>query len=253
MNLGLQGVEIAWTPATDNCWISYYEVLRDGARLGRAAKGTFYFDYRGDVRARIGSRYEVRAVDGDGNRGPLALAREVAGEPEAYRALGGFTPDQGTVPWRYQEMSEPGAFREMRWEHVGYEGSWHGSGLARIGRIWMQPGAHTDVARAFVVPAAGVLTVDGVIRKDPSAENGRAAGVKLLHNGRQIWPASGWAEADASKSVPCRIESFRAAAGDTVRFVVRRTGDETPDPIIWDPTITVRRAGRPAAKQTNSQ
>ncbi|MCX6621959.1 MAG: hypothetical protein NTY38_12970, partial [Acidobacteria bacterium] len=240
-NLGIQGVEVRWSPASDDNWISYYEVLRDEKVEARAAIGTFYFDHSGDPARRIHSAYAVRAVDGDGNRSAVAAAALTAGEPPSFRALGGFSPTQGERQWRYEEAFEDGRFREMRWEHLGYEGRWTGSGLARIGRIWMQAGARSDVARVFVVPRSGLASIDGFIRKDPSAENGRTAGVKLLHNDRQIWPASGWLEVqpDAAQRVQCRIGSLPVSAGDHIRFVARQTGDDEPQPILWDPVIVL--------------
>ena len=52
-------------PGTDNNWISYYEVFRNGIAIDRVAKGTYYFDHSagGDLAA----KYEVRTVDGAGN------------------------------------------------------------------------------------------------------------------------------------------------------------------------------------------
>jgi hypothetical protein len=240
-NLGIQGVEVRWSPASDDNWISYYEILRDGEVAARAAIGTFYFDHTGDPDKRIHSTYAVRAVDGDGNRSTVATAALTAGEPPSFRALGGFSPTQGERQWRYEESFEEGKFREMRWEHLGYEGRWTGSGLARIGRIWMQAGAGSDAARVFVVPRKGVASIDGFVQKDPSAENGIAAAVKVLHNGRQIWPASGWMEVqpDSSRRVECRIRSLPVDAGDRIRFVARRTGDHAPQPIVWDPAIVL--------------
>jgi hypothetical protein len=243
-NLGIQGVEVQWTAASDDNWISYYEILRDGAVEARAAKGTFYFDYAGDPRQRINSRYEVRTVDGDGNRSGPTAATLVAGEPATYRALGGYGPAQGGHQWRYEEALVDETCRPLRWTKLGYEGLWSGSGLARIGRIWMQPGAASDVARVFVVPEPGALTISGSIRKDPSAMNGRTIGVKVLHNDRQIWPANGWAgvESGEQKTVECRLEGVAAAAGDVIRFVARRTGQESADPILWDPIIVLAAA-----------
>lgn len=239
-NLGTQGVEVSWEAAGDNNWISYYEILRDGVVEARTARGRFYFDHAGEPGQKINSRYEVRAVDGDGNRGGLVLAQLLPGEPETYRALGGYSPTQGARQWRYEETLVAGPFRPMRWSQLGFEGLWSGSGQARIGRIWMQAGAASDAARVFVVPRPATLVIDGEIRKDPSAENGRTVGVKVMQNDRQIWPASGWAEVapDSSKSVTCHLAGVPVAAGDSIRFVARRTGEESPDPILWDPIIT---------------
>lgn len=244
-NLGIQGVEVQWAAAGDDNWVSYYEILRDGAVQARAAKGTFYFDYAGDPRQRINSRYEVRTVDGDGNRSGLTAAALAEGEPATYRALGGYGPVQGGRQWRYEETLVDGPYRPLRWTKNGYEGLWSGSGQARIGRIWMQPGASSDVARVFVVPERGTLTISGKIRKDPSAMNGRSVGVKVMHNDRQIWPAHGWTgvESDEQKTVECRLESVAVAAGDVIRFVACRTGQESADPILWDPIIVLSATG----------
>jgi hypothetical protein len=241
-NIGFQGVEVAWKPAKDDHWLSYYEVLRDGSVIAGAGTGAFFFDYKGNARSRLASQYEVRAVDGDGNRGPAVVASLVEGEIEAYRALGDFSSSQSAGPFRYEDSISGGAFREMAWDTGGYEGRWVGAGLARIGRIWMQPGASSDVSRTFLVPADAVLTITGDVRRDPSADNGRTLAARIVHNDRVIWPPSGWAEISPRYDDPIhhRLENIRSKAGDRIRFLVRHTEVNELDPIIWDPIITVR-------------
>jgi hypothetical protein len=131
----------------------------------------------------------------------------------------------------------------MRWDSGGYEGRWLGSGFAKIGRIWMQAGARSDVSRTFVVPAKGWLSISGEIRKDPSAENARPAAARILHNSRQIWPPSGWAEVAPhhEQKLPYRIDKLPAAAGDTIRFVLKHNELNVADPVVWDPIIAVVR------------
>lgn len=138
---------------------------------------------------------------------------------------------------------EGGEFRGLRWECGGDEGSWVGSGLARIGRIWMQPGAESDVARTFVVPAKGKLSIFGSIHKDPSAENGQPAWARILHNDQQVWPESGWAEVPPfySKGLSHEVETITGSAQDMVRFVVRHSERNIPDPVIWNPRIVMDR------------
>jgi hypothetical protein len=191
----------------------------------------------------VEARYEVRSVDGDGNRSGLAVAELVAGDPESYTALGGFGPTQGAGQWKYEGSVGGGGFRELRWENGGYEGRWVGSGLAAVGRIWMQPGAQADVSRTFIAPANGSLTISGSIRKDPSAENGHPIRARLLHNEQQVWPANGWAEVmpDYAKTIDCRLESLPVAEGDSVRFVLEHSGHIVPDPVVWNPTVMICR------------
>ncbi|MGA3326653.1 MAG: hypothetical protein ABSF45_19465, partial [Terriglobia bacterium] len=137
------------------------------------------------------------------------------------------------------------AFREMRWDSGGYEGRWTGSGRAAIGRLWMQPGAQSDVSRTFVAPADAVLTISGSICKDPSAQNGHTIQARILHNGQQLWPARGWAEVlpDFSRTIAFRLEDIAVAKGDSVRFVLKSSGHIAEDTVIWNPTVMVRRAG----------
>ena len=64
-NMGITGVELHWTASSDNNWISYYQIYRDGEPIDKVSKGTFYFDSSEPVN--LGSVYQVQAVDGDGN------------------------------------------------------------------------------------------------------------------------------------------------------------------------------------------
>lgn len=71
--MGVPGVEVRWRTARDDHWLSYYEVYRDAELVGRVAKGCFFFDH--SAGADPAARYQVRAVDGSGNRSRLVAAR----------------------------------------------------------------------------------------------------------------------------------------------------------------------------------
>jgi hypothetical protein len=77
-NMGYPGIELKWQPGSDNNWIAYYELFRDGAPLDKVAKGTFYFDH--SAGADLGSTYELRTVDGSGNVSERAAAQGDAAE-----------------------------------------------------------------------------------------------------------------------------------------------------------------------------
>jgi hypothetical protein len=76
-NMGYPGVELSWKPATDDNWVSYYEIVRDGQAIDKVAKGTFYFDH--SAGADMAARYEIVAVDGAGNRSAPAAVAGMAG------------------------------------------------------------------------------------------------------------------------------------------------------------------------------
>ena len=59
-------VQVSWNASTDNTWVSYYDVSRDGSYLGRVAKGTVFLDHTPG--ASPYATYQIVAVDGAGNR-----------------------------------------------------------------------------------------------------------------------------------------------------------------------------------------
>jgi hypothetical protein len=242
-NLGTQGVELSWSASSSSSqhddWISYYEIHKNGQLIGKTARGTFFFDHSDSARDEIDARFEVETVDGDGNHSPRAFAQKTTGEPKTYEALGDFSSTQSSRHWSYEESVEDGTYRDLTWETGGYEGRWTGSGLGRIGRIWMQPSAQYDLARTFIVPAAGMISTSGSIRKDPSAENKASCFVRILQNSIQVWPVAGWAEVlpDYDKVTNYAISNLHVAAGDKIRFIVKRNGENRADPIIWDPVV----------------
>jgi hypothetical protein len=196
----VQGIEISWSPSQDDNWISYYEVHKDGKLIGKAAKGTFLFDHSSGARHDINKTFQVVAVDGDGNRSASVAAQTKPGESPTYEALGDFSPTQSANQWEYEETVDDGSYRDLIWDKGGYEGRWTGSGLGRIGRIWMQASAQYDLSRTFIVPAAGTLSTAGGIRKDPSAENQASCFVRILLNSSR----SGRRK-DGPKSIPITI------------------------------------------------
>lgn len=104
-NMGYPGVEVAWEAGTDNNWLSYYKVFRDGLAIDNVAKGTFYFDH--SAGADPSAVYEVLAVDGAGNASPKtaaqgpAAARSVVvddAQGSAVAYTGAWTPVNGELP-----------------------------------------------------------------------------------------------------------------------------------------------------------
>jgi hypothetical protein len=249
-NLGVQGIELSWASAQDNNWISYYEVRKNGNVIGKTAKGTFFFDHSDSARNDINATFDVRAIDGDGNQSPAVTAQSAGSSPQVYEALGDFSPTQSAQSWVYEEQLEDNSYRQLAWDKGGYEGRWTGSGLGRIGRIWMQPSAQYDLSRTLVVPVAGVVSTSGVIRKDPSAENRASCFVRILRNSEQVWPAKGWAEVRPEYDFPTNYEitNLRVAPGDKLRFIVKHNGQNRPDPIVWNPKVVLATGDGKAAR-----
>jgi hypothetical protein len=77
--MGYPGVELTWKPGTDNNWVSYHEVFRNGVALDKVAKGTFYFDH--SAGADLAADYEVRTVDGAANASAKVATHGSATKP----------------------------------------------------------------------------------------------------------------------------------------------------------------------------
>lgn len=77
-NMGYPGVELRWKAGSDNNWISYYEVIRNGQPIDKVAKGTYYFDH--SAGADLAAAYEICTVDGAGNRSAKVPASGKAGK-----------------------------------------------------------------------------------------------------------------------------------------------------------------------------
>jgi hypothetical protein len=70
-------VTVSWSAASDNNWVSYYNVYRNNAYLGRVAQGTVYIDHTPG--ASPTATYGVQAVDGDGNTSATTVSAPAHG------------------------------------------------------------------------------------------------------------------------------------------------------------------------------
>lgn len=104
-HMGVPGVDLRWTAAEDDCWISYYEIARDRRAVGRVAKGCFYFDHSAD--ADPAAIYSVRAVDGAGNASAwTATQARTAPRRQVVRAMNG-DGMRFTGTWRPESDLDP--------------------------------------------------------------------------------------------------------------------------------------------------
>ena len=256
-NMGYTGVELLWEPASDDRWLSYYQVYRDGEPIAKVAKGTFYFDWSTGA-AGVQRRYEVQAVDGDGNSSGRVEAVRVEGGPVVYTAGAGFLagPDyshQGANGWTYEAWS--GASRTpLAWDgslgqmglYTGAAGS--GGSPVLIGASWMKPGESADAIRTFAAPHGGRVTIRGRVHKDLYHRYGDGVQVRVLKNEEQVWPEDGWHALRGSDTTGAEIDlALRVAAGDRLHFVVNRRGSTLDDDTVWNPVIAYETLDDPPA------
>jgi len=126
VNMGYPGVELSWKPGSDNNWVSYYEVFRDGAVIDKVAKGTFYFDH--SAGADLAARYEIYTVNGAGDvsikitaKGPRGRPAEVFDDApgEGVKYSGQWDHQAGLMPAYAGTLSvsnQKGATAELQFE-----------------------------------------------------------------------------------------------------------------------------------------
>lgn len=257
-NFGVTGVELEWEPSQDNNWLSYYVIYRDGEMIDKVAKGTYYFDHSGGPE-NLSARYEVQAIDGDGNSSARIAAMPVEGGPAIYTASGGYLAGkdysyQGANGWTYEEWA--GTSHAPIWAETGHTPMmWNGAlghmGLftgatggqkAVVGASWQRPGEAADAVRVFTLPYTGQVRISGTVHKDIYHTYGDGVRAKVLKNSVQIWPQTGW-QAIAAADVKGLTMELRIAVqkGDKLYFVVNCQGDAVDDDTVWDPQISYER------------
>ncbi len=261
VNLGYSGIGIYWAAGTDNNWISYYEIARDGKVIGRAAKGLFYFDRTMDYN--VNAAYAVRTIDGDGNASNWQEAAAIEGEPLTYAVLGGqfdepnregwlaevtrdFTnyqpmvivPHQGTRALEYGgNCLQPGGLTGV-WMSGKPEES-QGKPLAKISRGWQTSTPELASVRTWTAPRPGKIRMFGRAFRDYySRAKSSPMKVKILLNSESVWPASGWAEIPGGDLVGAtHILERDVQEGDKVRFILDKALTEDDGVLAWMPVI----------------
>jgi hypothetical protein len=150
----------------------------------------------------------------------------------------GVSIEGGEVSILFSATSEAGGFARMAAAPVSgaeWRGSTYWSGAepwARIGKDWMHPGDASDVARAFVVPTDGRVSVSGTVKK--LHLDGDGVKVSIQHNTQEVWSAELEGKDGVGKEAALTLAVKK---GDVLRFVVNRRGSYGCDTTSWDPAV----------------
>jgi hypothetical protein len=164
-----------------------------------------------------------------------------------FDAVLGFTSTQGLNGWEYSYSTDQEAtLPQMSWDSV--DSRWFGSDAnCRIGANYQQPDATCDAVRTWVAPNAGTATLssNGAIGVDNScgaASTTDGVQIRVLQNGAQIWPASGWQVIPNGTSFSFPVQTVSVASGDSIQFVATPLGTtNTCFQTNWDQDISFTR------------
>lgn len=181
-----------------------------------------------------------------GMRTTLAQASVRTAEDVSVAELKGFPGvriAEGEIVLAYAPVTKTSAFAAMaksdatqKWYGSDY---WIGSeGWARVGRDWMHPGHAVDVARTFIAPVNGRVSVSGTVRKLHLDGDGVKAFVQ--HNNKTLWTAEVKGRDAVGQQHALTVEVKK---GDTLRFLVNRLGSHACDTTGWDPVVAYEGGG----------
>ncbi len=180
-----------------------------------------------------------RASSGQGSTLGTAVVR-VADDAEISELKGfqGVRVDKGEISLVYGKSEKASGFVRMQLSPQGgaewYESTYWtgGESWARVAENWMHPGNNSDVARTFVAPQDGRLSVSGTVKKLHLSGDG--VKVAIRHNDKVIWTA----ELDGKDGIGKEPEiAADVKKGDKLRFILNRKGSYSCDTTGWDPVI----------------
>ncbi|GGD62289.1 hypothetical protein [Paenibacillus nasutitermitis] len=156
-------------------------------------------------------------------------------QADKYSASGGFSQTQGTNQWSYEQWNGT-VYSNMTWDSGNVR--WNGAqSNVLVGGGWQHPDTN-DSVRTWTAPKAGVVNVAGIAKKGDNSGGGDGVNVKILKNGSQIWPVSGW-QAIGSNDFNGYAHNLTVSVvqNDKLRFIVNKGGSFSFDTTFWDPTI----------------
>jgi len=154
----------------------------------------------------------------------------------SHQASRGFSSTQGANHWSYQYWNGS-AYTNMTWDSAN--GWWSKSGTySLVHGSGQHPDTGADAVRKFTAPSAGNIKITGTVKKYDTA-GGDGVRVKIMKNGTQIWPASGWQSIAYNDATGYNVNiSTSVAANDAIYFITNMNGTNSNDSTIWDPIVT---------------
>ncbi|XID94081.1 hypothetical protein ACF3MZ_06040 [Paenibacillaceae bacterium WGS1546] len=167
------------------------------------------------------------------------VVRSSAASPaDAYVAGLGYSSVQGANQWYYREGSGSG-YTNMTWSAA--DNKWKGTGT--YSGMWDKNFMHpetNDAVKTWRAPKSGTVQIKGTVAKWDLG-GGDGVLVKIMHNGEQLWPGTGWQHVAATDRLGAQFGVFASvAAGDEIHFVVNKNGTTAYDTTVLDAMVTYK-------------
>ncbi len=198
----------------------------------------------------VSAQLFLHGVQAQGGVSPLAKPTVQCHphKPCSFLASDGFSATQGQNQWNYQySMDQEATFVDMTYDST--TSLWQGpEGGCLISSNWQHPGfAFCDSARTWVAPYAGSVTLEAngdisVATNCPNSTNTNGVLIRVLLNGVQIWPDTGWQAIANGGTFTFPSVTASVQADDQIQFVVAHAGPNNEcDSTTWDQLVTLVR------------
>lgn len=148
---------------------------------------------------------------------------------------------QGTNGWRWRyapvnsttEFVDYNTFSGNSWSKDTPE-NWNWGVFHAANRL--QPGINADTVAEFTAPSNGTLKIftRTPARITETYDSRDGVRIKILHNDRQLWPASGWENVAPGREVWVPAQRVNVTQGDTIRFRTNCGSSGVFDQLNWD-------------------
>lgn len=150
------------------------------------------------------------------------------------QASAGFSSTQGSNEWNYQATNNGGSsYVNMTWSAAN-NSWWYNSSYSRIGSNYQHPDAY-DSVRVYTAPQTGDTFIRTLISKSDWT-GGDGVNAKIMKNGTQIWPASGWESIAYNENAKVNISMY-VNQGDKIYFLLNKNSTNTNDTTYYDPFV----------------
>ncbi|MBM7568921.1 hypothetical protein [Paenibacillus sacheonensis] len=232
-NTGGTTAQVYFTTTSDTSW------SEPKSKAFTITPNSGYVDYVVDMSTVAGwsgtikqIRLDPLTVSGTAN---IDYIRITNGGGASYDSVAGFGSTQGANQWSYKYTANGTTYSNMTWSAAN---NWWSGSDAIVAAGWMHPNNAAMAARAWTAPASGTVNVSGSAAKASTAANGNGVNVKIMKNGTQVWPASGW-QFIAGTNTTGYAFNFNTAvnAGDVLYFLLDGNGEHSYDTTNYSATI----------------
>ncbi|RED57966.1 beta-galactosidase [Cohnella phaseoli] len=161
-----------------------------------------------------------------------------------YQLSAQYSNIQGQDGWRYQYDGGSGPV-DMTWVN----NRWQGPGS--VDYSFVEPTAHLmaetyDLLTNWEAPFDGTVRIYGTAKMDDDGGSscygcGDGIRVKIMKNGTQVWPSSGWQSIQAVDLIGVAHDiDVQVQQGDRIYFVVNQNANIYYDGASWNPSIRYR-------------